>query len=237
MFGQDAVPLAASGARAGAPGRQAQDARQTVGRPLAVQMRPLRLVARRATERVTPARRTPPERSGTALCPRDARGLLLPLDPLARFAEKCRFDPTTGCVIWTGARTRGRGNTTEYGSFWYDGRRWFAHRFAAVFIHGLDVGKDEVGHCCPGGPNSLCVQHVETTTKAANIAERNTRIASARRAEQANTTRQFWLLVDRGYETPPETRLAEPIDIPFYGPPEWLRPYLKVVEFGDDCPF
>lgn len=182
--------------------------------------------------------RTPRERSGMVKCPRDARGRLQPLDALARFAEKCEFDPATGCVIWTGGRTRGRGNSTQYGSFWYDGRRWFAHRFAAVFIHGLDVGKDEVGHCCPGGPNSLCVQHVETTTKSANIAERNTRVAAAARAEQASTTRQYWLLVDRGYEQLPEAPAIDPGDIPFHDPPEWLRPYLAQPEAADDdCPF
>lgn len=156
---------------------------------------------------------------------------------LQRFAEKCEFDPVTGCVVWTGGTTSGKGNSARYGSFWYEGRRWFAHRWAAVHIHGLDPGRDEVGHCCPAGPNSLCVEHLETTTKADNIAERNTRVAAAARAEQAAETRQYWLLVDRGYEPPPEPdKPDEAFDVPWYDPPEWLRPYLPVNDPGD-CPF
>lgn len=45
---------------------------------------------------------------------------------LQRFAEKCAFDPVTGCVMWIGGTTHGHGNNAPYGSFW-DGKRWFAH--------------------------------------------------------------------------------------------------------------
>jgi hypothetical protein len=101
---------------------------------------------------------------------------------LQRFAEKCRFDYATGCVLWTGATTAGQGNTTRYGAFWDEGRRVPAHRWAAVHIHGIDLGTDEAGHCCPNGPNSLCVQHLEGQTKAVNVAERNTRSSEGQSA-------------------------------------------------------
>jgi hypothetical protein len=88
-----------------------------------------------------------------------------------RFAEKCVFDYTTGCVLWSGG-TAGRGNSARYGVFWDDGR-WFAHRWAAVHIHGIELGPNEAGHCCPAGPNTLCVQHLEGQTKTDNVIERN----------------------------------------------------------------
>ena len=59
------------------------------------------------------------------------------MTPLERFIAKCRFEPRTGCVRWIGGKTSGRGNTALYGSFWFEGRRWFAHRWAAAYIHGL----------------------------------------------------------------------------------------------------
>lgn len=157
---------------------------------------------------------------------------------LERFAEKCRFDAVTGCVLWTGSTSAGRGNTTRYGTFWADGRRVFAHRWAAVHIHGIELGSDEAGHCCPNGPNSLCVQHLEGQTKAANIAERNTRVA---KANQTSSTRQFFLFKQLGIcEPDPEIEtLKEKLDtVPFHLPPAWLRPFLKSKEANDDdCPF
>ena len=159
---------------------------------------------------------------------------------LERFAEKCEFDAATGCVLWTGATTAGRGNSARYGSFWAEGRRVFAHRWAAVHIHGIDLGSDEAGHCCPAGPNSLCVQHLEGQTKAVNIAERNTRVA---KANQSAATRQFYLFQQLGILEPePDSEIerlsAKLDDIPFHEPPAWLRPYLKPKGSNDDdCPF
>lgn len=171
--------------------------------------------------------------------PRSNRGTFVSTVPaLERFRAKCRFEPRTGCVIWTGGRTRGRGNTAEYGSFWYDGRRWFAHRWAAAFIHGLNIDGLTVGHCCPntpdGHPDTLCVQHLAGETLAENTAEGNRR--RPLRAEQASGTRQIWLLVERGYEEPPPAhdRATLADEIPFYDPPAWLggRPAPP-----GDCPF
>lgn len=159
--------------------------------------------------------------------------------PLQRFAEKCEFDATTGCVIWKGGTSAGRGNTTRYGVFWAEGRRVFAHRWAAVHIHGIDLGSDDAGHCCPGRPNSLCVQHLSGQTKADNIAERNTRVA---KATQLADVRQHFLFVQYGFRTDDlddgmSAALEKLNDVPFHTPPEWLRPFMTKAGDNDDCPF
>lgn len=156
-------------------------------------------------------------------------------DDLARFAAKCRFDPITGCVIWTAATSAGRGNTARYGSFKYRGKRVSAHRWAAEHIHNLPIGGVTVGHCCPHGPNTLCVQHLRPETLAENVSERNTRVA------QSRPEKQYWLLVGLGHKEPPPLGLddpdATPATIPFYECPEWLKPYLPTPEPSDECPF
>lgn len=160
---------------------------------------------------------------------------------LERFAEKCEFDPTTGCVLWKGGTSNGKGNSTRYGVFWDEGRRVFAHRWAAVNIHGIDLGSDEAGHCCPHGPNSLCVQHLTGQTKAENVAERNTRVA---KADQTAATRQFYLFKQLGILEPEpdpgiETLVDQLNDVPFHEPPEWFRPFMqpRKANDDDDCPF
>lgn len=181
-------------------------------------------------------RRTPPDRSGTALCPRDDKGRLLPIDALERFAAKCRFDPTTGCVLWTGGTTQGRGNTAVYGSFWYEGRRWFAHRWSGVHIHKLDLDGVQAGHTCPHGPDTLCVEHVAAQTQLENLAELHDR----RRVEQSATERQYWLFVQLGIERQPDADQAprdEADEIPFYSPPEWFARLQPATVGDDDCPF
>lgn len=188
------------------------------------------------------APRTPPERSGTALCPRGPGGRLLPIDALQRFASKCEFDAATGCVIWRGGTTQGRGNTAVYGSFWYEGRRWFAHRWAAVHIHNLPVDGLQVGHTCPNcPPNTLCVEHVAPQTLAENMAEQIARLGPVgKRVDQTAAERQYWLFVSIGLESEPEAPARDPGDeIPFYEPPAWLRPFLvdRTVKLSDDCPF
>lgn len=176
--------------------------------------------------------RTPRERTGMVLCPRSPDGRLLPIDALQRFASKCRFDAVTGCVVWAGGKTRGRGNTAQYGSFWYDGRRWFAHRWAGAHIHGLRLDGVQAGHTCA---NTLCVQHVVAQSQAENLAEMHGR--RARKVEQSNDERRYWLLVELGYEQVPDEPEAPVDDIPFHTPPEWLRPFLAQTEETDECPF
>lgn len=153
---------------------------------------------------------------------RDATGRFVPgmtIDALTRFRAFCKFDPFTGCVLWIGGTSAGRGNSTRYGVFKYEGHKWYAHRWAAVFIHGFDLGDKTVGHCCPHGPNPLCVQHVKPETLSENVIERNVRVAA--QARQTNQERQFWLFVQLGIEPLPDLK-QEPQTIPWYSPPEWL---------------
>lgn len=182
--------------------------------------------------------RTPRERCGFAFLPRDAKGRVQPIDALQRFAAKCDFDPVTGCVLWRGGTTQGRGNTAVYGSFWFEGRRWFAHRWSGVHIHGLNLDGVQAGHCCPYGPNTLCVEHVAGQTQAENLAELHERNAETRRVQQSSVERQYWLFVSLGIEREPEAEPHEFTDeIPFYEPPEWFRPFYKPPVFEDDVPF
>lgn len=170
------------------------------------------------------------------ICPRDERGRLLPLDALQRFAEKCDFDPTTGCVVWTGGTTAGRGNSAVYGSFWDGGRRWYAHRWSAANIHGLDIAGRQVGHCCPhtgGKPNTLCVEHVQAQTQLENLEEQIARGAGAAGASvaaavaQSNDERQHWLFVSLGIAQAPPVWTPDVGAPAFHRPPAWfleLRP-------------
>lgn len=127
---------------------------------------------------------------------------------LERFKEKCEFNPVTGCVIWKGARTRGQGKTRWYGRFWDGKKHVLAHRWAAEHIHGLDLSDPDtqVDHCCPCGPDTLCVEHLQTATGAQNLA-------------------YYWIRVEVGlYEDHPQQESLEPlINIPWYSEPEWLK--------------
>lgn len=139
---------------------------------------------------------------------RDQRGQFVrTLDPMARFLSFCRFDPGSGCVIWTGGQTSGRGHSAPYGSFWFDKRRWFAHRWAAKYIHGLEIDDLQVDHCCPADrvphPNTLCVEHVQAITPTLN------------RELQ-------WIRAQVGIDEPPPVFLDAFGDVPFYLPPAWL---------------
>lgn len=152
---------------------------------------------------------------------------------LQRFAEKCQFDAATGCVLWTGGTSSGRGNSARYGVFWHEGR-WFAHRWAAMHIHGIELGSFQVGHCCPCGPNTLCVEHVEGQTQIENLEEQHGR---RRLAQQSAVERQHWLFVQLGIHEPEPEAPQQTDGIPYHEPPAWLRPYLQPKEANDDCPF
>lgn len=154
---------------------------------------------------------------------------------LERFAEKCRFDPTTGCVLWIGGTTAGRGNTARYGSFWFEGSRWTTHRWSAIHIKGINLGEHQAGHCCPHGPNTLCVEHVTGQTQLENLAEQNGRLKA--KALQSSEERQRWLFVQRGFEPAPAAKILDPEAVPFYEPPEWFKPYMPKLEKKDADPF
>lgn len=135
---------------------------------------------------------------------RDELGRLRPTSTAwSRFVEKCRFDPTSGCVLWDGGQTSGRGHHAPYGSFWFEGRRWFAHRWAAKYLHGQDIDNMQVDHCCPDGPDTLCVHHLQSITPTLN------------RELQ-------WIRTQVGLLPPPVTIERNPDEIPFFNPPIWL---------------
>ena len=132
----------------------------------------------------------------------------------------------------------GQGKTTRYGSFWFEGKVWAAHRWSGVHIHGLDLSGHQAGHCCPGGPNSLCVQHIEAQTALENITEQHDRLGNpVHRVTQSAREKQFWLFVALGIEQEPPRQEIDPDAVPFHEPPAWLRPFLHRAENDDDCPF
>lgn len=136
--------------------------------------------------------------------------------------------------MWIGTTTHGHGRNEPYGYFYFDGKMWLAHRWAAYFIYGLDIDGLEVDHCCPCGPSTLCVHHIEPRTGKVNRALRHTR--TPRPAAQATETKRYWLFVSLGIEEyHPKPR--EVGDVPFFDPPDWLRPFLPKQEISNDCPF
>lgn len=138
-------------------------------------------------------------------------------NPIARFAAKCEFKPGTGCVLWTGAKTRGRGKTVTYGSFWYEGKAWRAHRWSAEFIHGQDFPDDyQVDHECN---DPMCVEHVQ--------------------AIPAPVNRELqWIRVQVGTdELEDEERPEHDKEVPFHEPPDWLKPFMKKAGESNDPPF
>lgn len=156
---------------------------------------------------------------------------------LVRFAEKCAFDPYTGCVMWVGGTTAGHGHNEPYGSFWFEGEKWTAHRWAAIHIHGFDITGLQVDHNCPAGPSTLCVEHLKPETAEVNRYLQNVRPG---RAFQDLDTKRYWLFVSKGIEPTPSRRRRVSLDIPFHTPPEWLLPFLpnfSMMENVHECPF
>lgn len=150
---------------------------------------------------------------------RDPLGRFVPQPALERFAAKCRFDAATGCVIWSGGTTCGQLKTARYGSFWDGGRRWFAHRWAAFNIHGFEIDGLQVDHCCPSGPNTLCVQHLQPVTMLQNL--------------ELQWGRRQW-----GWDEWEPVEIEPTNDgVPMRLPPEWLRPFLSAPPSLEGCPF
>ncbi len=148
------------------------------------------------------------------ILPRTAGGMFIPIPAIERFRAKCRFEPETGCVIWEGSKSWGRGKNIRYGGF-RDGKTiWLAHRWSAKHIHGFDIDGLQVDHCCPNIPipNTLCVEHVRPLSS-----EQNRWLQTERRRQYVHM--QVGLLP---YED--IYGFAETDDdlIPFYDPPAWL---------------
>lgn len=87
---------------------------------------------------------------------------------IARFLSKTEDDGS--CLLWTGAKSRGRGNLAWYGSFKPTFTRYTirAHKFYAIAVLGLRPrpGVHHLDHTCT---NSLCVRHVECVPESVNL--------------------------------------------------------------------
>ena len=143
---------------------------------------------------------------------------LLTEKALARFATKCCHNPITGCVEWIGGQTAAHGHTAFYGAFWFEGKRWPAHRWAAKFIHGMEIEDRLIQHTCP---NLLCQQH----------------LVSIRPVLSETEMRYRWVRIQYGLdELPPEEEQIDLNQVPFFIVPSWLAPFIKESK-SDDCPF
>lgn len=155
------------------------------------------------------------------------------LTPLQRFVSFCRFEPETGCVVWTGGTTMGRGHHVPYPAFWFEGRRWFGHRWAAQHIHGFDIEHYHVDHCCPNIPipNTLCVEHLTPLTPRENRELQHLRRKRAIHLQVGLLTYEDVY----GHAPGPEPLTDE---IPFYLPPEWFVAATEGLRHeAVDCPF
>jgi hypothetical protein len=137
-------------------------------------------------------------------------------NPIIRFANLCRFEPETGCVIWTGAKCWGRGKSIRYGSFKDKGKTHLVHRWSAKNIHGLDIDGLQVDHCCPNIPlpNHLCVEHVQAIT-----GDYNRWLQTERRRHFVHLQvglSDYYEIYGSAEDLPVEL-------IPFYDEPEWLK--------------
>lgn len=84
----------------------------------------------------------------------------------AAFFARCRRDPKTGCLLWTGGVSGG-----GYGYARHEGRMQPVHRIAWRFYgRRLTKKRPELAHSCPGGDNPLCVEeaHLWAATHAEN---------------------------------------------------------------------
>ncbi len=159
------------------------------------------------------------------------------LSALDRFLSYCRFEPTTGCVLWIGAQTSGRGHHVPYGSFWFEGQSWYAHRWAAKYIKGLEIDDLQVDHNCSDvvpdllHPNTLCVEHIQCLTL-----DENRELQATRAFEARKTAIHLQVGILRYEDVYGFIPTSPPDFVPFYTPPAWLG--LKEAKHErPHCPF
>lgn len=159
------------------------------------------------------------------------------LSAFERFRSFCRFEPETGCVVWTGGTSKGRGHHVPYPVFWFEGRRWFGHRWAAKYIHGHDIDGFHTDHCCPNIPlpNTLCVEHLQPLPLRQNV------LLQHERRKRFIHMQVGLLQYCEVYGHDPEVPVLDASAIPFYTAPAWLG--LNEGTISDttrkfaDCPF
>lgn len=144
------------------------------------------------------------------------------IDALRRFFAKLKVDPChgfegTACVLWTGGKSCGQGKTVKYGVLKHKGIRWYAHRWAAKYIHKQEIDFQQVDHQCN---RPLCVAHLQAMSSEWN------------RELQ-------WIRVQVGIDENPRPQFTpDEHTVPFYDPPEWYRVLsLMFAEPSEDCPF
>lgn len=98
-----------------------------------------------------------------------ASGVTWDASDIARFLDYTE-ENSDGCLIWTGTKSRGRGNTAWYGSFKPTAHRYpmRAHKFYAVAVLGHRPKPDihHLDHTCQ---NSLCVRHIDCVPAIVNL--------------------------------------------------------------------
>ncbi len=97
----------------------------------------------------------------------EACGIRWTQKDIARFLRKCIYLERSGCLIWVAGKSKGRGKSAWYGSFWTQGKTVRSHRFYGVAILGLrPTGNDHLDHTCQ---DPLCVRHLEVKTALENL--------------------------------------------------------------------
>lgn len=92
-------------------------------------------------------------------------------DDILRFLSKCEWQIQPGgnfCLVYYGARSRGKGNKAWYGTFWTKGQNIRAHKFAAVTLLGMRPRPnrlDELDHLCF---NTRCVSCLDCVPREVN---------------------------------------------------------------------
>lgn len=100
--------------------------------------------------------------------PEDVRRFMSYVDVLPGRLTLPSGRESTACWLWTGARSRGKGNRKWYGSFRLGKTTVRAHRFASECLGGRECppGYHRDHECC----NSLCVNedHIAIVTHSEN---------------------------------------------------------------------
>lgn len=93
-------------------------------------------------------------------------------------AKRVTEGPKTGCLEWTGSLKkpcsrdfRAGGQALQHGTFWFDGRKVYAHRMAVSLVTGVDIDAlPLIGHECD---NPKCVEpmHLVFSDYSTNLKE------------------------------------------------------------------
>ena len=93
---------------------------------------------------------------------------------LKRFMKN--VDKTDSCWLWTGSKAVG------YGKFWFEGKKWLAHRLMYLHCYGELIKGLDICHIC----RSKCVNpdHLEQKSKSENNGDDKIRDGTLQRGEK-----------------------------------------------------